>query len=123
MAETVLVVEDDDQVRILITTILQKLGHQTVEASNAWQALAALQHPLDLVILDVRMPYDVTGNDLISTLKDLDNKVPVIVFSGWTEDLDDELPSFVKAVLSKPVGVEKLVETVNAALGGRGAAN
>ena len=123
MAETVLVVEDDDQVRILIMTILQKLGHHTVEATNAWQALAALQKPLNLVILDVRMPYDVTGNDLISTLKELDNKVPVIVFSGWTEDLDDDLPGFVKAVLSKPVGVEKFVEEVNAALGGRAAAN
>lgn len=123
MAETVLVVEDDDQVRTLVTTILKKLGHVTVEATNAWQALAALQHPIDLVILDVRMPYDVTGNDLITTLKELDNTVPVIVFSGWTEDLDDDLPSFVKAVLSKPVRVEKFVDSVNAALAGPAAAN
>ena len=117
MAETVLVVEDDDQVRELITTILQKLGHRTIEATNAWQALAALQQPVDLVILDVRMPYDITGNDLIGTLKELGSQVPVVVFSGWTEDLDDELPSFVRAVLSKPVRVEKFVETVNFALG------
>ncbi|MDA0336264.1 MAG: response regulator [bacterium] len=84
MAETVLVVEDDDQVRELITTILQKLGHRTIEATNAWQALAALQQPVDLVILDVRMPYDITGNDLIGTLKELGSQVPVVVFSGWT---------------------------------------
>ena len=120
MVETVLVVEDDQQVRTLVTTILKKLGHRTVEATNAWQALAALQQPVDLVILYVRMPYDVSGNDLIHTLKDLGTEVPVIVFSGWTEDLDDELPSFVKAVLEKPVRVEKLVETINAALGKAG---
>lgn len=66
------------------------------------------------------MPYDISGNDLIHTLKDLGTEVPVIVFSGWTEDLDDELPSFVKAVLEKPVRVEKLVETINAALGKAG---
>ena len=42
MVETVLVVEDDQQVRTLVTTILKKLGHRTVEATNAWQALAAL---------------------------------------------------------------------------------
>jgi len=120
MVETVLVVEDDQQVRTLVTTILKKLGHRTVEATNAWQALAALQQPVDLVILDVRTPYDISGSDLIHTLKDLGTEVPVIVFSGWTEDLDDELPSFVKAVLEKPVRVEKLVETINAALGKAG---
>lgn len=120
MVETVLVVEDDQQVRTLVTTILKKLGHRTVEATNAWQALAALQQPVDLVILDVRMPYDISGNNLIHTLKDLGTEVPVIVFSGWTEDLDDELPSFVKTVLEKPVRVEKLVETINAALGKAG---
>ncbi len=123
MAETVLVVEDDDRVRVMITTILQKLGHQTIEATNAWQALAALQRPIDLVILDMRMPYDISGNDLIGTLKELGSQVPVVVFSGWTEDLDDDLPSFVRAVLSKPVRVEKFVETVNAALGPRAAVN
>lgn len=121
MADIVLVVEDDDQVRNLVTTILRRLGHQTVEATNAWQALAALQQPVDLVILDVRMPYDITGGDLINTLRDLGREVPVIVFSGWTEDLDDELPPFVKAVLSKPVRVETFVETVTRTLAGAGA--
>ena len=72
---------------------------------------------MDLVILDIRMPYDITGNDLITTLKDLGSEVPVIVFSGWTEDLDEELRNFVKSVLSKPVRVERFIETVNAALG------
>jgi CheY-like chemotaxis protein len=117
MPDTVLVVEDDHQVRTLVTTILHKLGHETLEATNAWQALAALQNPVDLVILDVRMPYDISGGDLITTLQDLGRDVPVIVFSGWTEDLDDDLPGFVKAVLSKPVRVEQFVETVNQTLG------
>lgn len=117
MTETVLIVEDDDQVRALVTTILKKLDFKIVQATNAWQALAALQKPVDLVILDVRMPYDITGGDLIATLKDLGSEVPVIVFSGWTKDLYDELPSFVKAVVDKPVLVEKFIATVQSALG------
>jgi YesN/AraC family two-component response regulator len=72
---------------------LKKLGHATIEATNAWQALAAIQQSLDLVILDIRMPYDITGNDLITTLKDLGSEVPVIVFSGWTEDLTRSCPT------------------------------
>lgn len=116
MPATILIVEDDDQVRNFVGTILRRSGHETLEATNAWQALAALQHRIDLVILDIRMPYDVTGSDLIATLKDLGQAVPVIVFSGWTEDLDDELPSFVKAVLSKPVRIERLIDTVDQVL-------
>ena len=105
----------------LVTTILQKMGHHTVEATNAWQALAQLQKPVDLVILDLRMPYDISGSDLIETLDGLGRTVPVIVFSGWTEDLDGELPAFVKAVVNKPVRVDSFVETVNATLGQPGA--
>lgn len=116
MTATILVVEDDDQVRNLVTTILKKLGHRTIEATNAWQALAELQRPVDLVILDIRMPYDVTGNDLIQTLQSLGHEIPVIVFSGWTEDLDTDLPSFVKAVVSKPVRVDSFVDTINTTL-------
>ncbi|HJP34072.1 MAG: response regulator [Candidatus Latescibacteria bacterium] len=117
MGATVLVVEDDEQVRALVVTILKKHDFVVIEATNAWQALAALQRPpVDLVILDLRMPYSISGSDLIGTMKDLDQEIPVIIFSGWTEDLDDELPSFVKAVLPKPVRVEQFIETVNAAL-------
>ena len=117
MGATVLVVEDDEQVRALVVTILKKHDFVVIGATNAWQALAALQRPpVDLVILDLRMPYSISGSDLIGTMKDLDQEIPVIIFSGWTEDLDDELPSFVKAVLPKPVRVEQFIETVNAAL-------
>ena len=116
MAVTVLVVDDDDQVRSLVTTVLRKLGHETAEAANAWQALAALQKPVDLVILDVRMPYDISGDDLIDTLKSLGRDVPIIVLSGWVDDLDEEQPPFVKAVLAKPVRIEDFVDTVNRVL-------
>lgn len=117
MAETVLIVEDDEQVQALVAAILKRLDFEIVQATNAWQALAALQRPVDLVILDLHMPYDITGGDLIATLKDLGSEVPVIVFSGWTQDLDNELPSFVKAVVDKPVRIEKFIATVQSALG------
>ena len=123
MAVTVLVVDDDDQVRTLVATVLRKMDHDIVEAANAWQALAALQHPVDLVILDVRMPYDISGGDLIATLEKMERNVPVIVLSGWIDDLDDDLPPFVKAVLSKPIGIEAFIETVNQVLGSAASPN
>ncbi|MDP6017198.1 MAG: response regulator [Candidatus Latescibacteria bacterium] len=69
MGATVLVVEDDEQVRALVVTILKKHDFVVIEATNAWQALAALQRPpVDLVILDLRMPYSISGSDLIGTM-------------------------------------------------------
>lgn len=116
----VLVVEDEDEVRQLEVRLLQRLGHRTEEAANAWQALRLLQQPFDLVLLDLRMPYSIDGGQLIQTLADLDKRVPVIVFTGFAGDLDGELPPFVKAVLEKPIGIERFMQAVTSVLQGPG---
>ena len=102
-AARVLVVEDDVWVRKFECRVLRGLGHEVTEASNAWQALFHLQDVFDLVILDLRMPLSISGGQLIDTLRELEKEIPVIVFSGFVDDLDNELPDFVSAVLRKPV--------------------
>ena len=54
----VLVVEDEDALRGLITEVIHGLGHQVVEATSGEEALARLQQepPYDLVMLDLRLP-------------------------------------------------------------------
>lgn len=115
-AAKVLVVEDEAEVRLLAVRLLRRLGHKVVEAANAWQALLLLQQPFDLVLLDLRLSFSIDGNQLIQTLRDLGKEVPVIVFTGFVSDLDEELPSFVKAVLEKPVSVEQFMQTVTSVL-------
>ena len=114
----VLVVEDDDYVRRFEIAVLKRLGYETVEAANAWQALFHLQQPFDLVILDLRMPYDdIQGSTLIDTMSKLGKEIPLIIFSGFVEDLNrEELPSFVKAVLEKPISLEEFSNTVSSIL-------
>ncbi|MBT4096194.1 MAG: response regulator [Gemmatimonadetes bacterium] len=117
MGKTVLIVDDDDDIRLLLRTYLRRLDYEVREAGNAWQALAAVQQPVDLIVLDLRMPFDVSGADLIQTLESLGRSTPVIVLSGWTQDLDrDSLPSFVRAVIDKPVRLEEFSATVDRAL-------
>ncbi|MBT6625764.1 MAG: response regulator, partial [Gemmatimonadetes bacterium] len=89
MGKTVLIVDDDDDIRLLLRTYLRRLDYEVREAGNAWQALAAVQQPVDLIVLDLRMPFDVSGADLIQTLESLGRSTPVIVLSGWTQDLDE----------------------------------
>lgn len=117
MGKTVLIVDDDDAIRLMLRTYLRRLDYEVREAGNAWQALAAVQQPVDLIVLDLRMPFDVSGSDLIQTLESLGRSTPVIVLSGWTQDLDrDSLPSFVRAVIDKPVRLEEFSEAIDRAL-------
>lgn len=117
MGRTVLVVDDDDDIRMMLGTFLKRFDFEVREASNAWQALAALQQPVDLVILDLRMPFDVSGGDLIQTLESLGRSTPIIVLSGWTQDLDrGALPGFVRAVIDKPVRLDGLKATIDQVL-------
>ncbi len=61
--ETVLVVEDDPDVRSLVISLLQRLGYNILEAGDGAEALAALQvsPPIDLLLSDVVLPGGVSG--------------------------------------------------------------
>ena len=63
--------------------VLNGRGHVALPAVDAWQAVDQLQqHDIDLIILDLRMPGPVDGEQLLFGLGDQGNEVPVIVLSG-----------------------------------------
>lgn len=115
----ILVVDDDAYVRTLVVKILNGQGYLAVPAVDAWQAMDQLQqHNMDLIILDLRMPGPVDGEQLLFALRDQGNDVPVVVLSGW---VDDEIlnapPDCVHAVLKKPIKIDSFVDTVASVLG------
>lgn len=83
----VLVVDDDSQIRKLLTVWLERQGHQTAAAANGQEALARLQREaFDLVLLDVRMP-EMDGREVLRRMK-ADDKLchlPVVMISGYGE--------------------------------------
>ena len=66
---TILIVEDDPDVREMITGMLSDLGYRTLVARNGPEALAILdqQNPVDLLFSDVVMPAGMNGADLART--------------------------------------------------------
>jgi PAS domain S-box-containing protein len=82
--QTVLVADDDDDLRKVITRELERLGHRTVEAADGRQAIERVyEQPVDLILLDVRMPR----MDGIVTLEALrasphTRDIPVILMTG-----------------------------------------
>ena len=75
-----------------------------------------MQQTYDLVILDIRMPYTIKGTDLLDTLETLGNDTPVIVFSGFPEDLDERHKERVVKILEKPVNLVDFVSCVESVL-------
>ncbi|MFH1568298.1 MAG: response regulator [Gemmatimonadota bacterium] len=115
---TILVVDDDPYVRTLVAKLLGEEGYNALPAADAWQATDALQkQPVDLIILDLRMPGPVDGEQLLFALRDQGNDVPIIVLSGYVDD-DANLfpPDCVHAVLKKPIRVEHFTATVRRVL-------
>lgn len=114
-AQKILVVEDNDFVRMQMVKFLQDAGYVLVEASDGNEAvsIATSQKDLKLALVDVRMePVD--GFDFIRTIHGRDIKIPVILVTG--DDNPDLLDTANKlgvgAVLMKPVQKDRLIKTV-----------
>lgn len=81
----ILVVEDEDAVRSLLSDFLWVLGYEVACATTAREALEAVRSaPPDGVLLDIRMPGEVTGDQILPVLVSLG--LPVIVVSGSVDD-------------------------------------
>jgi PAS domain S-box-containing protein len=86
-AETVLVVEDDADVRETAVALLEELGYRILLAENGPAALALLQeHPdVDLLFTDIVMPEGMNGFDLVREASDRIPKLKVLFTSGYSE--------------------------------------
>jgi DNA-binding response OmpR family regulator len=82
--ETILVVEDNLDIRALVTMFLQKAGYMVVTADNGEEGLVAFkrhQSSIGLLLTDVMMPA-MNGVDLAEHILQLDSDLPVLFMSG-----------------------------------------
>jgi CheY-like chemotaxis protein len=86
--ETVLVVEDDDEVREVAVSMLAELGYRVVKARDAAAALAIVDSgiPIDLIFTDVMMPGSLRSPELARKAKERLPDVAVLFTSGYTQN-------------------------------------
>jgi len=87
-SETLLLVEDDDALRLLAGTLLRSSGYSVLEAARGAEAIAlcaAQSGPIHLLLTDVVMP-EMSGPELAQRLKDVRPAMRVLFMSGYTDD-------------------------------------
>jgi two-component system cell cycle sensor histidine kinase/response regulator CckA len=119
--ETVLVVEDQEEVRTLTVTILKSYGYRVLEAANGAEALeVASEHAdeIDLLLTDVILP-GINGRELADRMLALSPRLKVLFTSGYTADVIEtrgDLETDV-AYLPKPFNAQSLGAKVREVLG------
>ena len=126
MSHSVLVVDDDADVRTSIRKILETYTFVVVEARSSVEALQAIRQAIpDVIITDIYMPGG-DGYELMNSLRERPVRIPLSAMSG-DRPLSgiDQLALAEKpgstAILDKPFRPSNLVEMVDRVIAGRGA--
>ncbi len=116
---TVLIIDDEDHIRILLSRILKKEGYDVLEASDGVDGVALVKSAaIDLVITDIVMPNK-EGIETISDIYDYDPNMKVIAMSGGGVHLNVETcldvarMSGALKVLRKPFRIEEVTTVVS----------
>lgn len=110
--KTILVVDDEADLREIVASELEFMGALVTQAENVSEAKQVLKSKrMDLIISDIRMPGG-TGIDLLRFIKEQNIKIPpTILITGFADiTIEDALNSGAEALLNKPFKLEELFQ-------------
>ena len=108
---SVLIVEDGEDIREIMSSTLNKLFKSTSTAVDGIDGLRAFQEfKPDIVLSDIRMP-NMSGNEMIDKIKEISPDTPVIVVTGHGRMLKEANKA--DLVLEKPIKFDKLIEEIH----------
>lgn len=113
--QTILVVEDDNIVRMLIVDVLEELEYTVLAAADGHEALQHLsdtQKTIDLLMTDNGLP-DTSGVELAHQARALRPTLPVLFASGYAENI--EVPADMH-MIGKPFSIDQLRDKVKGVL-------
>ena len=112
----ILVVDDDKNIRKLITVVLEKEGFVVFNAKDGQEALSVLdKETIDLIIVDIMMP-NVNGYEFTETVRLSNQKTPILMMSA-KQLVEDRKKGFMAGIddfMIKPIDTEELVLRVRA---------
>lgn len=114
--ERILLVDDEVQLTLMAKRLLEKSGYRVEEETNSMAALERFKtNPLryDIVITDMKMPK-LNGANLSRELLKIRPDIPIILCTGFSEEIDSELAEAIgiRAFVLKPVSRQILIEII-----------
>jgi len=119
VAATILVVDDDDPVRVMLARLLRTHGFTVLQASHAAEARAILEREqVDLVISDIVMPGE-SGMELRRAVLETRPDLPFILISGYSAEGPAEFAARTPRTMfvQKPFAADQFLRLVEATLG------
>jgi len=107
------VVDDDQAVADVVTAMVKALGYTVTTHTSSTLALEDIsqnQNRYQLVISDLTMP-DMSGIELSTQLSRLDSPVPIMIMTGYGDNLDRE-GTEITTVIAKPVRMKELATAI-----------
>ncbi len=121
--ETVLIVDDEPTIRMLITEILEELGYSAIEAADSVSALKVLRSDvrIDLLITDVGLPGGMNGRQMVDEAREDRPGLKVLFITGYAENAAIGRTPLEPGmhVLTKPFPMDRLASRIKAIIGER----
>jgi len=114
---TILVVDDEENIRWLYKEELEDEGYQVTAAASGEEALALVSElKPDLVIMDIKMP-GISGVDALIKIKEIDKNIPVILCSAYSDYKQDFSTWASDAYVVKSSNLDELKKAITKVLG------
>ena len=114
----ILLVEDDDNLRRLMATVLKRSRFNVFQAANGKEAIdLADNNHIDLMVCDIMLP-EVNGYEVTRSIREFNDRLPVIMVTSL-ETLDDKRRGFLSGAddyMVKPIDTDELIMRINALL-------
>jgi len=110
----ILIVDDDENIRKVLKTILEEEGYAVDEAENAKKAIEkSRRHVYNLALIDIRLP-DMEGIELLTKMKDTVPKMRKIIITGYPtlQNAIEAVNRGADAYILKPFDMEKVLATI-----------
>ncbi len=117
---TILVVEDEVLIRLMISEYLREFGYTVVEARNAAEATRILRspEPVQVVFSDVRMPGDMNGLGLAKWIVEHRPEIGVVLTSACVAEADlPDRPQDLRDIVRKPYAPKEVLQRIRAITG------